>query len=356
MWKKIRKLKLGKAEGGDGIKNEAWTEGGKGIKQKIADIIWKTWIGEGYVEEWREGIVVPVHKKGSREDVKNYRGVTLTQTAYKIYAMILNDRITKELEEKGGLDETQMGFRGGGGRGGMDNIYIIKHVVGKKLREKKGKVYLTFVDLKAAFDKLDRRPLWDAMKKRGINQTMIKRVEEIYRETRCKVRVGGETSHEFWVDKGVRQGCPLSPTLFNIYVADLKDTMRRGQDGGVVIGKAKIWSLGYADDVVLMAEDENGMKQMIERADRYFRKRKLEVNKEKTKIMICGKGKGRRRRQEWKWGEDVMEEVDEMKYLGHVLSRTNSESPHIKERIGKARKVMGALWGIGERKLKGDIE
>ena len=62
---------------------------------------------------------------------------------------------------------------------------------------------------------------------------------------------------------GVRQGCPLSAVLFNILKADLERTMRRGQDGGIVIGKKKIWTVGYADDVALIPNDEKGLRSMM---------------------------------------------------------------------------------------------
>lgn len=94
--------------------------------------------------------------------------------------------------------------------------------------------------------------------------------------------------------KEVRQGCPLSPTLFNIYIADLERTMRQGQDGGVVIDRRKIWTLGYADDIVLMAETQEELELMIKRAKRFFDRKKLVVNADKTKVMVCGKGGGRR--------------------------------------------------------------
>jgi len=80
------------------------------------------WSGKGFPEEWREGLIAPIYKKGKAGDVRNYRGVTLLCTAYKVYAAILTERLRQEMEEKRILPETQAEFRRK--RGTMDNIYL----------------------------------------------------------------------------------------------------------------------------------------------------------------------------------------------------------------------------------------
>lgn len=348
------KLKKGKAAGLDGIRNEAWINGGVAIKQKVGRILKLVWKGEGFPEEWREGVIVPIFKKGSKEDIKNYRGITLTSTAYKLYASILNNELIKEMEEKGGFSETQFGFREG--RGAIDCVYILNHVTEKRLARKKGKLHAIFLDLKAAFDRLNRDTLWSMMEKRGVRKELIERVKEIYQETKCRVRVGKKESEVFWIEKGVRQGCPLSPTLFNIYMAGLEEHLRAGQEGGVVVGRKKIWSLSYADDVVLLAEGEEELRRMIRRAESYIRRLDLEVSVEKTKVMVFSKGGGKRKDREWLWGQNKIEEVKSYHYLGYKMTRNNREEEQVKERAKKARMIMGKVWGIGERKFKADVK
>jgi len=214
MRRELKKLKMGKAAGADGIKNEAWLNGGGKIRLKLGEVISGVWRGDGFPDSWRVGVVVPIWKRGDRNVVENYRGVTLTSTAYKIYANIVNERIIKELDENEGWSRSQAGFRRG--RGTIENVKVLKYLVGKRIGRGK-KVWAFFLDLKAAFNRLDGEVLWQMMRKRGINEGLIGRVRQIYAETRCRVRIGEVVSREFWVEKGVRQGCPLSPTLFNIY-------------------------------------------------------------------------------------------------------------------------------------------
>lgn len=108
----------------------------------------------------------------------------------------------------------------------------------------------TFVDLKAAFDSLDREVLMEAMRERGVREGLRNRIEEVYRETRNRVKVGGKIGKNFWTARGVRQGCPMSPYLFNLVLADMKEMLRRGGWGGVKLEEEKVFCLAYADGAV----------------------------------------------------------------------------------------------------------
>lgn len=121
----------------------------------------------------------------------------------------------------------------------------------------------------------------------------MERVGEILRETKCKMRVGEEVGEGFWTARRVRQGCPLSPLLFILVLADLEEEMGKVRWEGVKLGEGKIFTLSYADDIVLIAEEEGQMRSMLKRLERYIDKKGLEVNTEKTKIMRFRKGGGR---------------------------------------------------------------
>lgn len=95
----IKGLKKNKAMGVDGVKNEVWKVSEGKITEKLEEVLRRVWKGEFFPEEWREEIVVPIYKKRNREDMRNYRRVTLTCTAYKIFAGILNERIIREMED-----------------------------------------------------------------------------------------------------------------------------------------------------------------------------------------------------------------------------------------------------------------
>ena len=93
----------------------------------------------------------------------------------------------------------------------------------------------------------------------------------------------------------------MSPGLFKLLIADLEEEMRKGRWGRVKLGEEKIYTLAYADDVVLMAEDEEGMKGMMARLERYAERKGLEVNAGKSKVMRFKKGRGREKKVKWRW-------------------------------------------------------
>ncbi|XP_033360692.1 uncharacterized protein LOC117239310 [Bombus vosnesenskii] len=153
----LRNLKEKKGMGEDGLENE------------------------GIPEDWKKGVICPIYKKGDKRVAKSYRGVTLMDTAYKIYAEILDERLKAEIETK--LEESQFGFKKG--RGVTDAVFVINHIIDKQLNREKETLYACFVDLKAAFDWLNREKLEEKMRKMGINEKLIRRIKELYAETEC---------------------------------------------------------------------------------------------------------------------------------------------------------------------------
>lgn len=135
-------------------------------------------------------------------------------TAYKIYASLLNEKMKKVAEKR--MEEGQFGFRTG--RGTTDAIFTLNYIVNRELSKNKGKIFAFFADLKAAFDKVDRAKLGEMLREARIGEKLRRRIMETYKETKNIVRVGNRKSKEFWTKSGVRQGCPMSPTLFNIYI------------------------------------------------------------------------------------------------------------------------------------------
>lgn len=166
----VKNMKKKKPAGIDEISMEAWMFGGEAVSKSLLDIMNQMWKEEKIPEEWRISVIVPIYKKGDQEKAENYRGVSLLCTGYKIYAEILRERLEEKIVKKKLLSESQGGFRKG--RGAMDNIFILNHVVQREKR-KGEKVYAFFVDLKAAFDNVDRNKLWRILKDKGIEEQLI---------------------------------------------------------------------------------------------------------------------------------------------------------------------------------------
>ena len=280
----IKRLKKKKAAGEDKIQNEALIYMEGKAKIKWMESLKQIWNEMAIPKRWRKAVISPIFKKGDNSNPSSYRGISLLDTSYKVYASILTKRISDEVEDKGLLPESQAGFRKS--RSTIDNIYALNYLVEKVINQPGGVLYAFFIDFSAAFDTIDRNLLWDKMQKFGISRGLIDRVKDIYKVTTCTVRIGDIETKEFLTTKGLRQGCPLIPILFALYIADLDQVLEKGQAGGVVIGKYKVMSLAYADDIVILAKTVREMIEMLGRLERYIKKRKLYLNVEKSKMMV----------------------------------------------------------------------
>lgn len=121
--------------------------------------------------------------------------------------------------------------------GTVDNIYVINYLINKQVVGRRGgRLVAMFVDLKAAFDSADMDVLIRAMKEQGVREGLIKRVEQVIRETRTRVKVGEEFGDSFWTAREVRQRYPLSSILFNILIADVEKQMGKVKWRGEGLG------------------------------------------------------------------------------------------------------------------------
>lgn len=138
------------------------------------------------------------------------------------------------------------------------------------------------------------------MRARGVRDGLVSRVEEILEKTKNRVRIRGVCGKEFWTARGVRQGCPLSPLLFNLLVMVLEEEMGKVKWRGIMLRGERVYTLSYADDMVLLAENEGEMRSLLERLEEYLDRKRLVLNDNKTKIVRFKKGGGRMRKMDWR--------------------------------------------------------
>lgn len=294
----VRKMKLGKAARTDGIPMEAYMYGGRTIREGVVELLKRVW-KENYIsEEWRNSVLILIYKKGDYSRKENYRGISLLCTAYKIYTEILRGRLEKEIKERMLLPESQAGFRKG--RSTLDNIFILNHLIQREKGMKEKKIYILFVDLKVAFDTVEREKLWQILKEKGVSKEIRLRIRKIYKETKVAIKSKEKMAEEFWTFRGVRQGCILSPFLFNMYIADLDKYFREREIGGLKLDKERIWSVAYADDVVLMAKNREALNNMLDTLKKFLKDRNLVLNVEKTKIVVFNRS-GKMKKGKWLW-------------------------------------------------------
>ena len=209
---------------------------------------------------------------------------------------------------------------------------------------------MAFVDFKTALDTVDRELLMEKLRRTGLTGRMLKMIGSIYEKTTNEVITQEGCTKRFQAVRGVRQGCPLSPTLFNVLLEDLDESWERRHVGGTVMGQMKIFSLKFVDDVAFAAEDVQGLNDTLRTMARYVRRNQLQVNTAKTKI---SRKRGKRNEKE-NWGHGIhrIEEVNSYKYLGFWFTVKNSYVKHLKIEATKAQVTTNAAWGIKKGGIK----
>lgn len=354
MIKAVKSMKKAKAAGEDGMVAEFL----KGIPEEglreLREILNHLWVNGEIGKGWEIGRIYPIYKAGEIGDAANYRGITLLNTGYKLLATIITARLREWIETNGVLKESQAGFRSG--RGTRDHVFVLNSLINNQLKKKGGKLYTAFVDFKAAFDTVDRDLLLDKMEKMGVSGRLLKMIEKIYNTTTNEVITGEGVTRRFTTVRGVRQGCPISPTLFSMFIEDMDEVWERKNEGGTVIGGEKIFAMKFADDIVLVANEEDGLRSMLGSLEKYVERNKLTVNIDKTKILIFKKGGRNKKSEKWKYNNKELERVTEYKYLGVWFSTGNTFEKHIKILTGKINKVINATWGIFKRAKIGSLK
>ena len=318
-----------------GISGELLKAGGEVVIEwlfKIYNMVWRTGVAP---EDWQRAILVPIHKKSSRRKCGNYRGISLLSIPGKVFARILNDRVRLMTDNR--LLEEQAGFRSG--RGCIDQIFVIRQLVEKHL-EKGKKMFAAFVDLEKAYDKVWRADLWRALREYGIGGRLLGAIEALYKESKACVRVEAELTEEFVVKQGLRQGCPLSPWLFNIFLDRVVREAMVEFKGGVVLDSCLIQILLFADDTVVMAQTEEDLTENIERLYVAMKRHSLAINYSKSNTMVFSK-----EYTECKVEVDGvrLKQARETVYLGVRLSENGGMESELERTIGMAATAVGAL-------------
>jgi len=214
----------------------------------------------------------------------NYHTIALISHARKVMLKILQARLQQYVNCK--LTDVQAGFRKG--RGTRDQIANI-HWIMEKAREFQKNIYFCFTDYAKAFDCVDHNKLWEILKEMGIPDHLTCRLRNLYSGQEVTVTTGHGTTDWFQIGKGVRQGCILSPWLFNLYAEYIMRNARLDEaQAGIKIARRNINNLRYADDTNLMAESEEELKSLLMKVKEKSEKVGLKLNIQKMKIMASG--------------------------------------------------------------------
>lgn len=331
-------LKNRKAPGPGDIPAELIKYGTQKLYEHLAELFQRCINGGDIPEEWKLSFLTPIHKKGNKENCDNYRGIVVTTSISKIYGKILNKRIEQEYTDSEA--EEQAGFRAG--RSTVDHLFCVTQLI-EKMSAFNKEIHLLFVDLKKAYDSIPLTRLWEALDRTNLSINIIRSIKELYSNCRIKVKTGSKMSFGFTPTKGLKQGCCLSPTLFKIYLEQtLRIWKQKCENMGIPLNNTNIYSLSFADDQVIMAQDYDDIEYMTRKLIEEYKKWGLEVNISKTEYMCIG---GTQQNLLLEDGQ-IIRSCENYKYLGMHISNSGTLDYAIKERNTQGRKAIAMLNSI----------
>ncbi len=140
-----------------------------------------------------------------------------------------------------------------------------------------------------SFDSIWHQGLFYKLIESGIGGKTYDLIKSMYTESKCGVKINTKRTRYLSQERGVRQGCCLSPTLFNIYINELALSLERSAAPGLTLHDSEIKCLLYADDLVLLSPTQHGLQQNLDLLEQYCQTWALTVNLKKTNIMIFKK-------------------------------------------------------------------
>jgi len=180
----------------------------------------------GLPEEWKESIIVPIHKQGDKTDRNNYRSISLLSTTYKILYNILLSKLNPYVREI--IGDHQCGFRRN--RSTIDHIFRIRQILEKKW-EYIEDVHQLFIDFKSAYYSVRREVLYKILIECDIPRKLVRLIKMSLTETYSSVRVGKNVSDRFPIRNSLKKGDALSPMLLNFALEYAIRRVQVNQDG-----------------------------------------------------------------------------------------------------------------------------
>ena len=332
----VKQMRKNKAPGTCNITAEMLQETGKDTIKWLHRVICKVWDCDAVPEDWRQETIIPIHKKGNRKDCNNSRGIALLSVPGKVFTRIILNRIKDNIDKV--LRENQCGFRQG--RGCTDQIFLIRQMIEKK-REFNNDLYICFIDFAQAYDSIWRKGAWGILGKYGIQAKYINLIKSLYNTIHAVVRIEGLESKEFEIQAGFRQGCILSPSLFNVILDYILRRLEKLGQLGKLMEPKDMEDAEYADDTCLMAEGILRIMELTELLAIESEKLGLKINFKKTKLMVVTRHLGPHPKLKIQ-GKEI-ETVGTFTYLGSELNSDASVEIEIKRRMAMAGSAFNRL-------------
>lgn len=280
--------------------------------------------------DWLESTFIAIPKKQKARKCSDHRLISLMSHTLKVFLRIVHNRIKNKCEQD--LEETQFGFRNSFGT--REALFAL-NILLQKCRDQRKDVFACFVDFEKAFDKVKHTELINILQKIGVDTKDIRIIRNLYWNQNARVKIGDRLTNRLDIQRGVRQGCILSPTLFNLYSDQIFKTALEDQPHGIKINGELLNVIRYADDTVIVSDTVEGLQELLNRIDVAGNAMGININVQKTKFMVFSRAE--HPDAVLHLNTQPVQRVDKFVYLGSIITDQLDPDPEIKRRIAMAR-------------------
>jgi len=274
----------------------------------------------------------------------NYRGIAVGSAVGKVFSLVLHARLNGWAEDQGLRATGQAGFREG--KCTNNHIFVLKHLIDRC--QGSDRVYACFIDFRKAYDLVRRDLLLQCLADMGLHGSMLSCLVSMYWSTPMLVKNGSEVGGQVDSNIGVKQGDPLSPLLFGLFIDRVEAWLRdKASQCGVELGGALLRVLLYADDLTLLARSPADLQTLLDALSEFCSANCLYVNVAKSAVMVFGRQKPRVGVHippaGWVFEGAQLPVVSEFRYLGITFHETSGVSACTS---ALAAAAMRAMWGV----------
>ncbi|XP_012529645.3 serine/arginine repetitive matrix protein 2 [Monomorium pharaonis] len=245
---------------------------------------------EAVPASWKTSNTLLIHKKGDQNVLENWRPLALGDTVPKLFAALLADRLADWSIDHGRLSPAQKGFLRD--EGCYEHNFVLQEVLNDARRTRRQAV-VAWLDLSNAFGSIPHETIRHALTGAGVPRGLIAIWDSMYDGCTTRVRAADGFTAPIRIRSGVKQGCPLSPIVFNIAIDSVLRATTEFDDGYRLHGHR--WStLAYADDIALLSSTPEGMRRLLNAVEREAASVGLRFNPAKCATLHIGAGNGGR--------------------------------------------------------------
>lgn len=213
-------------------------------------------------DSWKKSRTVLIHKGGELDDPRNWRPIALIDTVAKLYSSLIAKRLMKWTRTEDKLAPEQKGFMPF--EGCLEHNFVLQTVI-QDARRNRRSCAMAWLDLTNAFGSVPHDTIWEALFAKGLARSFVEKIREIYTGTSTSYITEAGITPEVVIKKGVKQGCPLSPLIFNFAIDSLvtaASSMK--EEHGYWLYNSGVTVLAYADDLVLVGKTKEDLQSLLD--------------------------------------------------------------------------------------------